>query len=223
MKKHLLGAAIIGAMLAQAPAASAQFGGLHMPGQASGPSAGGDIDHFLVTTAAARELTRISAVALLEAVSDHDTAARIDAEQKAAEATTDPKEREAALQRVSDDANAQLASIDYDTKAKELEASATDDERRRMAIAVFNLALGILQDKDAVVEAHAIVDSANRNPMGMAMQGPKLLRVKDAASNITSEMGNLGKIAGGLPKLMSVAKLQALPASSSDQPMATTL
>ena len=59
--------------------------------------------------------------------------------------------------------------------------------------------------------------------MGFAMQGGKLVRVKDAVGAVGGQMGNLGKIAMGLPKLMSAAKLQALPTSSADKPIAIDL
>jgi len=222
-KKRLLFALAITAVVAQGAPAIAQFGGFKLPSVGGGGSGGADIDGFLRSAEQARHLTRISAVALLESVASHDAAVKIEDEQKAADAVTDPKEKEAALTKVSDDASAQLATIDYDAKAKELEATATAEQRRHLAVSIFNLALGILKDKDAVVQAQAITQSASRNPMMMATQAPKLMRVKDAASAIGGQMGNLGTIATGLPKLMSAAKLQALPASSADQPMSADL
>lgn len=213
--------------LATAMPASAQIGGFKLPGVPGVPQqnagAAPDIDAFLVSTEQARELTRRSAVALLFAVANHEVAVKIQEEQKAAEATTDPKEKEAALRRVSDDAAAQLAAVDYDAKAKELEASASADQRKQLGAAVFNLALGILKDKDVAAQGAAITQSASRNPMGLATQGGKLIRVKDAVGAVGGQMGNLGKIAVGLPKLMSAAKLQTLPTSSADKPMATDL
>jgi len=222
-KNRLLIALAITAVIAPGPPAIAQFGGLKLPTISAGGGGGADIDGFLISTEQARHLTRVSAVALLESVASHDEAVRIEEEQKAADGVTDPKEREAALTKVSDDASAQLATIDYDAKAKEFDAKATAAQRHHLAVSIFNLALGILKDKDAAVQAHAITQSASRNPMMMATQAPKLMRVRDAVSAIAGQMGNLGTIANGLPKLMSVAKLQALPASSTDQPMSADL
>ena len=106
-------------------------------------------------------MTRHSAVALLFAVAKHEDAVKIEEEQKAAEAITDPKEREAALKRVSDDAAAQLAAIDYNAKAKELEASDNAEQSKALGGAVFNLALGILKDRDVVAQGTAITQSAS--------------------------------------------------------------
>lgn len=224
--QSLTALAVVAALATTMPA-GAQIGGLKLPG-VPGPlhqnaGASPDIDTFLLSTEQARELTRRSAVALLFAVAKHEDAVKIQEEQKAAEAITDPKEREAALSRVSDDASAQLAAVDYDAKSKELEASASAEQRKAVAVSVFNLALGILKDKDVVAQGAAITQSASRNPMGMAMQGGKLIRVKDAVGAVGGQMGNLGKIAVGMPKLMSAAKLQALPTSSSDKPMAVDI
>ncbi len=110
--------------LTQASPANAQFGGLKLPGRSF--SGAPDIDGFLVSTEAARELTRRSAVALLVAITKHDEALRIAEEQKAAEAITDPKEREAALRKVETDADAQLAAVDLDTTSRKLENSAVE-------------------------------------------------------------------------------------------------
>lgn len=224
-KMHVCLAVACTALAAQSTPALAQFGGLKMPGLGGGGGGGGgggDIDGFLIGTQQADELVRNSAFAVLEAVSSHETVVELREKAKAAAAIPDPKEKEAAMRRVSDDAAAQLAAVNYDAKAKELEGTASAEQRRQLGTAVYNLFLGILKDKDVVQRAQAITQSAASNPVGMAMQGGKLLRVKDAGAAIGGQMGNLGKVAAGLPKLMSVAKLDALPTSSSDKPKAVT-
>ncbi|WP_419255957.1 hypothetical protein ACN2C6_19465 (plasmid) [Caulobacter sp. ErkDOM-YI] len=221
MKSYLNRAALTAlalALVANVTPAAAQFSGLKAMKSVGAPSSGGDIDGFLATTQRAEALTRVSAISLLQAVSSREEADRLRSTMAAAEAQSDPKEREIALRRVASDAAAQLAAIDYDAKSKELERTATTEQRKQMAVAVYNLALGIMLDKSAVEQGHALTQSAMGNPMGMATQGAKLLRVKDAASSISGQMGNLAKILTGLPKLMSVAKLTALPTSTADLP-----
>lgn len=223
MKTIQLCAAVACAALLAQPA-MAQFGGLgglggmKMPSMGGGGGGGADIDGFLITTLQAEELVRRSSLAVLDAVGSHEKVLALRENAKAAAAIPDPKEREAAMRRVDADAQAQLAMVDYDAKAKELEGSVSADQRRQLGAAIYNLFLGILKDKEAVQRGQALTQSLASNPMGMAMQGGKLLRVKDAAGSIGGQMSNLLKIAGGLPKLMSVAKLNALPTSSSDQP-----
>ena len=222
MKSYLNRAALAAlalALVANVTPAAAQFSALKAMKAAGSPSSGGgDIDTFLATTQRSEELTRVSAISLLQAISSRDEAERLRATLAAAEAQSDPKEREAAIRKVSSDAAAQLAVVDYDAKSKELERTATTEQRKQIGISVFNLALAIMLDKAAVEQGHALTQSAMGNPMGMATQGAKLLRVKDAASSISGQMGNLGKISMGLPKLMSVAKLTALPASTAELP-----
>lgn len=229
-RKHLVGILALAAVAQAATPAFAQFGGLKLPAVPAKPAtpaanaaAVPSIDQFLVTTEQARELTRRASVLLLKAVANHEDWVKIDEEQKAADAVTDPKEREAALSKVQADANAQLASVDFDAKAKEMEGHISEEQRKELAAAVFNLALGILKDKDVVLQGTAITESTVKNPILLATQGPKLIKVKDAVGAIGGQMGNLGKIAVGLPKLMSAAKIQALPTSSADKPQAVDL
>lgn len=223
MRKFVIAALGVAALASAGSPAMAQFGGFkapRMPGVmgASGGGGGGDIDGFLATTQKAEALTRISAVAVLEAVSSHEAVLQLREQLKAAEAKSDPKEREAALRQVTSDIAAQLAAVDYAARSKELERSLSDAQRKQLAVAVYNLALAILMDKEAVEKARDFAGAASANPMVAAQQGPKLLRVKDAAGSIGGQMGNLGKVGVGLPKLMSAAHLTALPTSSTELP-----
>jgi hypothetical protein len=222
MNRHLTCAAAAALiLLAGASSASAQFGGLKglkamaLP---NGGGGGGDIDAFLVSTQRGEDLTRVSSLALLEAVSSHEEAQKLRDTMQAAQALPDPKEREAALRQVTSDAAAKLAAVDFETKSKDLERTASAEQRKQVGVSVYNLALAILIDHQAVEQAHGITQSAASNPIGMATQGAKLLKVKDAAASIGGQMTNLAKISTGLPKLMSVAKLTALPTSTADQP-----
>ncbi|HVI31036.1 hypothetical protein [Phenylobacterium sp.] len=223
MKKHFAAALAVIAISGAAAPATAQIGALkaRVPGLGGGAAAApGDIDSFLATTQQAEQLTRVSAISLLEAVSSKEEATRLRDLLKAAEAKSDPKEREAALRQVTADAAAQLAAVDFSAKSKELEAKATEAERRKIGVAVYNLALAILMDKQAVDQGRGLLQSAGANPMAMASGGGKLLKVKDAAGAISGQMGNLARISAGLPKLMSVGKLAALPTSTTDAPRA---
>jgi hypothetical protein len=221
MKKLALAAAVISALASATSPAWAQFGGLKvpkMPGFASGGGSGGDIDGFLTTTERAESLTRVSAIAVLEAVSSHESVVQLRETLKVAEAKSDPKEREAALRQVTSDIAAQLAAVDFAARSKSLESSLSDAQRKQLAVGIYNLALAIMMDKQAVEQGRSLTEAASANPMAMAKQGPKLLKVKDAAGSIGGQMGNLSKVGMGLPKLMSAAHLTTLPSSSTDLP-----
>ena len=95
MKSYLNRAALAAlalALVANVTPAAAQFSALKaMKAAASPSSGGGDIDTFLATTQRSEELTRVSAISLLQAISSRDEAERLRATMAAAEAQSDPK------------------------------------------------------------------------------------------------------------------------------------
>ncbi|MCA0358277.1 MAG: hypothetical protein LCH78_15760 [Proteobacteria bacterium] len=204
-----------GVLLLLSDQAHAQFGALtsKVPNLGNRSSGGSDVNGFLASAQKAEALTRVSAVSLLESISSKEEAAALRARVTAAEAVSDPKEREAALRQVSTDATAQLAATDFATKSKELEGKATEAQRRQIGVSVYNLALAILMDRQAIEQGRGLLS----NPMSLT-QGGSILKAKEASSAIGGQMVNLSKIGLGLPKLMSVGKLAALPTSAADTP-----
>ncbi|WP_297509219.1 hypothetical protein [uncultured Caulobacter sp.] len=207
--------AATGALLLLSSQAHAQLGALisKVPSLGNRSSGSGDVNGFLASAQKAEALTRISAVSLLESISSKEEAAALRARATAAEAVSDPKEREAALRQVSTDVTAQLAATDFASKSKELEGKATEAQRRQIGASVYNLALAILMDRQAIEQGRGLLN----NPMSLA-QGGSILKAKDAFSAVGGQMANLTKIGLGLPKLMSVGRLSALPTSAADAP-----
>ena len=233
MRSTALIAALAATALVTSPAAAQMPGlggvkpaGLGVPKMGLGgksdaqPAQTVDVEAYLSTIYRAEELTRISAFSILLAVSSKEEAQKLRDTLKAAEAKTNITERDAALRQVSSDVTAKLAAVDFAAKSKELEGSATADQRKQLGVGLYNLMLAILMDKQALDQGQALISSISSNPMLLAKQAGNIGRAKSAIASVGGQMGNLGKIAVNVPKLMSTAKLAALPKSASEKPKA---
>ena len=206
-------------VLAVAAPATAQFG---LPNVLRGGGASGsraDVDGFLVRARTAELLTRISADSIYAAVESQAKAEEIAARRKANAAIADPKERDAADRKLDAEVNATLATVDWDAEQKALQAQANTDRTKHLGVSIYNFALAVLKDQEVVTTGREIASSISSNPMQAVSMAGKLGAVKDSAGAIGSQMGNLTRIAGGIPKLMTVAKVTELPASASAAPM----
>jgi hypothetical protein len=208
-------------VLAVASPAAAQFG-LPIPNPMRGLGTSGsraDVDGFLVRARTAELLTRISADSIYAAVESQSKAEEILARRKANASISDPKERDAADRKLDAEVDATLATVDWDAEQKALQEQQNADRTKHLGVSIYNFALAVLKDEEVVTTGREIVSSITSNPMQAMTMAGKLGAVKDSTYAIGSQMGNLTRIAGGIPKLMTVAKVTELPASASATPM----
>ncbi|MDN4058204.1 hypothetical protein QPK31_08160 [Massilia sp. YIM B02769] len=202
-----------------APQAVAVDFGLPKLGKSNAASSGNvdaDIKSFLQTADEARQLTGQSALSLGQALLTKTEMEAAEAALAAANAIADPKEKEAAKAKVVTDVQAQLAKVDFDAAAKEL-AKANDKKKNALVgNSMFNFVLGLLKDKELASRGSALASSAASNPMLLAKAG----QVKDVLSSLSSQMGDMGKIATGLQKMATTIKSVPLPTSASAAPVA---
>jgi hypothetical protein len=202
-----------------APQAVAVDFGLPKLGKSNAASSGNvdaDIKSFLQTADEARQLTGQSALSLGQALLTKTEMEAAEAALAAANAIADPKEKEAAKAKVVTDVQAQLAKVDFDAAAKEL-AKANDKKKNALVgNSMFNFVLGLLKDKELASRGSALASSAASNPMLLAKAG----QVNDVLSSLSSQMGDMGKIATGLQKMATTIKSVPLPTSASAAPVA---
>jgi len=202
-----------------APQAVAVDFGLPKLGKSNAASSGNvdaDIKSFLQTADEARQLTGQSALSLGQALLTKTEMEAAETALAAANAIADPKEKEAAKAKVVTDVQAQLAKVDFDAAAKEL-AKANDKKKNALVgNSMFNFVLGLLKDKELASRGSALASSAASNPMLLAKAG----QVKDVLSSLSSQMGDMGKIATGLQKMATTIKSVPLPTSASAAPVA---
>jgi len=204
---------------AVAPQAWAVDFGLPKLGKSNAASSGNvdaDIKTFLQTADEARKLTSQSAFALGMALLTKEQMQVAQDKLDAAKKITGTKEREAAESKVTVDLQAELAKVDYDAAAKEL-AKANDKKKTALVgNSMFNFVLGLLKDKELASRGSALASSAASNPMLLAKAGD----VKDVLGSLSSQMGDMGKIATGLQKMATTIKSVPLPTSASAAPIA---
>jgi len=217
--QHIVLAAALAAATVAAPQAWAIDFGLPKLGKTNSAGSGNveaDIKAFLQTADEARTLTGQSAFALGQALLTKTEMEAAAAALAAANAITDPKEKEVAKAKVMTDVQAQLAKVDFDAAAKEL-AKANDKKKNALiGNSMFNFVLGLLKDKELASRGSALASSVASNPMLLSKAG----EVKDVLSSLSGQMGDMGKIATGLQKMATTIKSVPLPTSASAAPVA---
>jgi len=217
--QHIVLAAALAAATVAAPQAWAIDFGLPKLGKTNSAGSGNveaDIKAFLQTADEARTLTGQSAFSLGQALLTKTEMEAAAAALAAANAITDPKEKEVAKAKVMTDVQAQLAKVDFDAAAKEL-AKANDKKKNALiGNSMFNFVLGLLKDKELASRGSALASSVASNPMLLSKAG----EVKDVLSSLSGQMGDMGKIATGLQKMATTIKSVPLPTSASAAPVA---
>lgn len=194
--------------------ASAVDFGLPKLGKSSG-NAEGEIKSFLQTAEEANKLTSQSVLALGEALLAKAAVQETQDKLAAAKNIADPQEREAALAKVNMDLQAQLAKVDYEAKANEIAKTNDKKQTQLVGASMYNFVLGLLKDKELVGKSTSVASAAASNPMLLT----KANDVKNVATSLSGQMGNLGQIATGLQKLASKLKTVPLPTSATAAPV----
>ncbi len=217
MKKTLLFTAIA-SCLALAPLAHAQFGGLgaaapSIPGGGGGGATPADIDAFLSAATIADTLVVEASKSLFNAVASKESREKVEALTKAANAITDPKERQAKLDQASKEQNAEFAKVDFKKSGEALAKSADAKQKDATKNAIWNLALGALKDVELVASGRKFVSG----PPSPAIAG-KIPAVKETIERLSSQAEALPKVVEGAKGLMKAVGLEALPTKASEAP-----
>lgn len=179
-----------------------------------GGNAEQQIDDFLKTADQAHGLTAKSVETLAGALLTKEANDKLKADMDAAQATQDAKEKEANIRKVEADRMAALSKVDWAKGAKEIEKSNDKKKQAQVGSSIYNFMLALLKDKDLMEKGSSLASSAASNPMLVT----KLGKVKDVVGSISGQMDNMTKVATGLQKLSSVAKVTTLPTKATDEP-----
>jgi len=210
----LCGALVVLGVASYAPQAmSFGFGNL-MGGSSSASSNAGNPDTFMKTAASAGILMNESLAHLTHALVSKNESAKIDADRKAANAITDPKEKEAALTKVNESETAAINEATHNTDLKAQIKKMDSDKRAELGASAFNFSLALLQDKSLSDQATGLMSSMSSNPM----QATKLGDIKGTVSSLSTQISSGSKIAGKMPDIFSAVSVKA-PVSSTDKPM----
>jgi len=214
-KTKLLIALIALGVFSYAPQAiSFGLGDIGVGSKTTSASTGGDPDAFIKTAASAEKLMNESVTHLVKSLASKKESADIEATMKAANTTTDAKEKQAKETEVkkSQDAalNEALNSADLKDKIKKMDSK----QREALGASAFNFSLALLQDKSLSDQASGLISSMSSNPMNAT----KLASVKDVASSVSNQISSASKIAGKMPDIFTAVGVKA-PATKDDKPM----
>ena len=215
LKTLLLAGSI--AAIGAIPVAHAQFGGAlsgmsGMSGNSKAPAA--DVDGFIDGAKKADELVKKSLDKMTESLASKDKSAEIEALKKQAESATDPKEKDAIAQKVVKAQAAALNSVDFDKAANEDIKKMDEKQKATLATSIYNFLLAQLKNKDLVASGQNLIKQIGANPM---MVG-KLGAVKDASSNLSSQLEVTAQLATKVPKLFTAVGVKNPPTKASDKP-----
>lgn len=212
-RRNLIAAiAITSGTLVAAPA-YAQFGSLLGMAKPGSGTASADPEAFLKSAQAAEKLMNNSVVLLARGLSSKEEAAKMEANRNAANALTDPAERQAKKLEVDKTEkaviNEKLSSAGTEEVLKNLNA----DQKAQVAAASFNFMLALLQDKALVEQATGLISSMSGNPMNLS----KLGGIKDAAASLKQQIADASVFADKMPKVFAAVGVSA-PVSKDDKP-----
>ncbi|MFA6970548.1 MAG: hypothetical protein WC208_04015 [Gallionella sp.] len=176
-------------------------------------AAAGDPDAFVKSAKSAESLMNDSVTNLANALLSKKDSAGLAAQQKAANETTDAKDKgakqlevnkskEAAINEALNNANLKNDIKKMDSKHKTL-----------LGASAYNFMLALLQDQTLAEQAGGLISSLSGNPMNLG----KLGGVKDAASSVSNQISSASKIATKMPDIFSAVGVKA-PESKDDKP-----
>lgn len=196
------------------------FGLPSIPGMGSAGAGGGggaDVDGFLAQGAASTKLISSAKLNLAIALSSKEEGDKLAATRdqvKTGLAAKDSKATDLAKQ-LDQQTDAALQASEADSAAQERLKSLSSAQKENAAKSLFNLGLGVYMQKAQIVTGQNIIKSGAGN-MSIA---PKLPAVKDAVSDMASNIKTGGEYMAKLPSLFKSAGIvPVLPTDASSQP-----
>lgn len=213
-KHHIATAALTLAAALLAPNAMA-FGLGDLPGFGGSGSkaAAPDPDAFLKSAVIAEKMMNNSVALLSRSLTSKENAAKLEAEKKAAQAVTDPAERQAKLTEVRKSEIAAVNEALNDAQLQESIKKMDSQKKDELAGAAHNFILSLLLDKDLVGQSSSLLSSMSSNPAYLS----KLGTIKNVASSLSNQISDASKVAGKLPDIFAAVGVKA-PVSKDDKP-----
>jgi hypothetical protein len=172
-----------------------------------------DPDTFLHTAKDAEGLLSQSLSSMSRALLSKEKVAALKAQQQAADATTDPKEKEAKNLEVMKSESAQVNEATSDAGFKGSVDKMDSEKRAQLGDSAYNFMLGVLKQGVLQGQSKGLISGMTSNPANMG----KLGAVKDAASSISNQLSITSTLASKMPAVFSTVGVKA-PASADEKP-----
>lgn len=199
--------------------ASAGFPSLPGLPSSGKPAAGAiDPDTFLQTAKDAEGLLGQSLTSMSKALLSKERVADLKAQQKAADAITDPKEKEAKNLDIMKSQAAQVNEATSDASFKGNVDKMDAEKRAQLGDSAYNYMLGVLKENVLQGQSKGLISGMSSNPATLG----KLGSVKDAASSIGNQLSITSTLASNMPTVFSTVGVKA-PASADEKPKVVKL
>ncbi len=199
------------------------FGDLTKSAAGSGEGSGGnltaDIDSFLKNSKTADKLMKNTIDELFKLVATKEELTEQNKKLKAANSISDPKERNAAVNKVHEEKEAMIknktANDESIKQIKKLEGK----RAKAFSGALYNFALVILKDKDLIKNGKDIIKNGSRDISSLAGSASKFNELKESVSSISDQVDSLSDLQTSLTKLAEANNIKPeLPESSASKP-----
>ena len=211
------------ALLAAPLPAAAQFGGLmkKVPGLGGGGSSApaADTGPFLDNALRSTKNVMIASAVLNAVLSTNDDMSTLKARVGAVENAHDMKELGAHKAELQSDMDAIGRTRDLSEQELARYQALSAERKKLVAMAVGNLAIGMLRNVHLAQQAPGMVSSLSGNPQMLGRLG----EVKAAADLVGVQARGLGNISGALPKVMGAMKLKMPAPAETSEPQPITL
>jgi hypothetical protein len=190
-----------------------------VPGGGSGGVTQTDIDAYFKLSNKADDLHQGSIDNLGTMLLNKDAKAEIDRKKNALTSIQDPKEKEAAMNQIKEDQQAEIEK-QLNSKDSESKLAKLDDHQKKLAgAAISNLFLSALVNKSAVDVATGIVQKAQANPVSAAGYATQLPKIKDAVVSLPGKIEKTYTLGNHLVKLAKTSNIDiTIPKTASDLP-----
>jgi hypothetical protein len=201
--------------------ASAQFGGL-LGGSKATPASSGDLDTevrgFLDKSEGVESTASRASLAIVSAFAAEEERAKLKAQFDELAKTTDPKEKGAKFQAISESAGAQIKKLAASDDLGERTNKLSDEKKKLLAQGVANYLLAGIQAKDISPSGQNVMKLASSNPMNFG----KVAAVKDALPRLANAVSLAGSSVPQLIKALKGANVQVADVSSSSKEVSIT-
>jgi hypothetical protein len=178
------------------------------------PAAGAiDPDTFLQTAKDAEGLLGQSLSSMSKALLSKDKIAALKAQQQAADAVTDPKEKEAKNLEIMKSQAAQVNEATADAGFKGSVDKMDSEKKAQLGDSAYNFMLGVLKQNVLQGQSKGLISGMASNPANLN----KLGSVKDAAASVGNQLSITSTLASKMPTVFSTVGVKA-PTSADEKP-----
>lgn len=176
-----------------------------------------DFDGMFKLFGEADGLLQNSVSSLVKMVCNKDVADELNRKMKAAEETKDPKEREAAINKVKEEQQAALLAASEKQETATKLTQLNGEQKQLAGNSIYNFILAGLKDKSVIEMANGIVSKVQANPTAVMSYKDEVSRTKDLAANLPPQVSKIAQIGDNLIKLAKTSKIEvAVPKTSTD-------